>query len=93
LAITPAAAAQRFAAAPLVVTGLSVGFALVATDGGILLSLGSSSVPPTVYVTGISFAIYLVARLVGPVILRRRRGRLRLHRLHRLESSRSASDV
>ena len=36
LAITPAAAAQRWSPHPLVVTGLSIGFALVACVGGIL---------------------------------------------------------
>jgi zinc/manganese transport system permease protein len=80
LAITPAASAQRLAASPLAVTGLSVLLALVATDGGILLSLSGSSVPPTVFVTGISFALYVVARLVGPTLARRRRERLALVR-------------
>jgi zinc/manganese transport system permease protein len=76
LAITPAAAAQRLAAAPLAVTGLSILLALVATDGGILCALTGTSVPPTVFVTGISFGLYLVARLVGPSLARRRRDRL-----------------
>src|SRR5438477_10409839 len=39
LAITPAAAAQRLSPSPVVVTGLSMLFALVAADGGILASL------------------------------------------------------
>jgi len=76
LAITPAASAQWLAISPLRVTALSVGLALVATDGGIVLSLSSTSVPPTVFVTGISFGCYLVARLVGPRLLQRRRARL-----------------
>src|SRR5262249_36418674 len=45
LAITPAAAAQRWARSPLVVTALSIVFALVAADGGILLSLSSTVKP------------------------------------------------
>jgi zinc/manganese transport system permease protein len=80
LAITPAAAAQRLAAAPLAVTGLSILLALVATDGGILCSLSGSSVPPTVFVTGISFGLYVVARLVGPSLARRHRDRLQAAR-------------
>jgi small basic protein len=38
---------------------------LVACDGGILASLGSQTVKPTVFVTSFSFAIYVVARLAG----------------------------
>ena len=82
LAITPAAAAQRLATSPLVVTGLSIGIALVATDGGLLASLGGSTIPPTVYVTAISFALYLGARLLGPVLARRRYAQLRVARQH-----------
>jgi zinc/manganese transport system permease protein len=75
LAITPAAAAQRWSPNPLTVTGLSIAFALVAADGGILASLASTTVKPSVFVTSISFGIYLVSRLVGPRVSRRgRRG-------------------
>ncbi len=80
LAITPAAASQRLAAAPLVVTGISVSIALVATDGGILISLSGTSVPPTVFVTALSFGFYLMARLAGPPLARRRRDRLAIAR-------------
>ncbi len=73
LAITPAAAAQRWTPNPLAVTGLSVAFALVAADGGILASLASTTVKPSVFVTSISFGIYLVSRLLGPQLSRRRR--------------------
>ena len=72
--------AQRLAAAPLAVSGLSILLALLATDGGILLSLSGSSVPPTVFVTAISFGLYLAARLVGPSLARRRRDVLALAR-------------
>lgn len=65
LAITPAAAAQRLSARPLVVTALSVGFALLASDGGILASLVGSTIKPSVFVTSISFTIYVVARIIG----------------------------
>ncbi|BDI24174.1 metal ABC transporter permease [Herbiconiux sp. L3-i23] len=64
LLVTPAAAALRVATSPPVVVGLSVLFATVSTVGGILLALGSS-VPISPYVTTLSFAIYLVCRLVG----------------------------
>jgi zinc/manganese transport system permease protein len=74
LAITPAAAAQRWSRSPLVVTALSVAFALAAADGGIVMSL-SSTVKPSVFVTFISFGIYLVSRVAGPLVVRRgRRG-------------------
>ena len=61
---TPAAAAMRVSAAPRLVTLLSVLFAVGSVVGGILLSLGSS-IPISPYVTTISFAIYLVCRLIG----------------------------
>jgi zinc/manganese transport system permease protein len=67
LAISPAAAAQRLSANPASVTWLSIGFALVATEGGILASLASDTVKPSVFITSISFAIYLAARLAGAV--------------------------
>jgi zinc/manganese transport system permease protein len=65
LAIAPAAAAQRLSASPVVVTGLSVLFAFIAADGGILASLASTTVKPSVFVTTFSFVIYLAARVAG----------------------------
>jgi zinc/manganese transport system permease protein len=73
LAITPAASAQRLSSSPLVVAGLSILFALVAADGGLFLSLVVGTVKPSVFVAGISFAFYLVSRLIGPVLTTRRR--------------------
>jgi zinc/manganese transport system permease protein len=70
LAITPAAAAQRWSPNPLTVTGLSIVFALAAADGGILASLASTTIKPSVFVTSISFGIYLVSRVVGPRVVR-----------------------
>jgi len=61
LLVTPAASAVRVSRSPFVIPLLSVGFALVAVVGGILLALGSS-LPISPYVTTISFAIYLVCR-------------------------------
>ena len=74
LAITPAAAAHRLANSPLVVAALAVVFALVSADGGLLVSFESTSVKPSVFVVAISFAIYLVARVVGPSLKSSRRG-------------------
>ncbi len=72
LAITPAAAAQRWSPNPLVVTSLSIVFALAAAEGGILASLVYKP-KPSVFVTFISFGLYLVSRLVGPRFARRLR--------------------
>ncbi|WP_031479744.1 metal ABC transporter permease [Streptomyces bicolor] len=64
LVVTPAAAAARVTASPVLLPVLSVLFAVVSIEGGILLALGSS-IPISPYVTTISFSIYLVCRLVG----------------------------
>jgi zinc/manganese transport system permease protein len=65
LAITPAAAAQRLATRPLTITVLSVLFALIASLGGIIASLVSGTIKPSVLVVSISFGLYIVARIVG----------------------------
>lgn len=65
LAITPAAAAGRLATRPATITLLSVCFALIASVGGIMASLASGTVKPSVLVTSISFGIYIFARIVG----------------------------
>jgi len=75
LAITPAAAAQRLSANPFVVTVLSVVMAVLAADGGLLLSFQFPTVKPSVLIVAISFAFYVVARLIGPAIASRRRDR------------------
>lgn len=64
LLVTPAAAALRLSSSQLWVPILSVLFALIAMLGGILLALGGT-LPISPYVTTISFAIYLIARLVA----------------------------
>lgn len=71
LLVTPAAAALRVSSSPLVVPLLSMTFGFVSAVGGILLALGGS-LPISPYITTISFAIYLVCRLIG----RGRRGRV-----------------
>ena len=73
LAITPAAAAQRLSSSPFVVTVLSVVMAVVAADGGLLLSFQFPTVKPSVLIVALSFAFYVVARLVGPLLTGRRR--------------------
>ncbi|MGI6878863.1 metal ABC transporter permease [Microbacterium sp. gxy059] len=69
LLVTPAAAAMRVAHGPLVVPLLSAAFGLVSAVGGILLAI-AGSLPVSPYITTISFAIYVVCRLVA---LRRER--------------------
>jgi zinc/manganese transport system permease protein len=64
LLVTPAAAALRVSASPIIVPILSVAFAVISTVGGILLALGGS-VPISPYITTISFLIYLGCRLVS----------------------------
>jgi zinc/manganese transport system permease protein len=71
LLVTPAAAATQVSAHPAATTALSVTFAVLATVGGILLSIGST-LPISPYVTTISFTIFLVCRGVG--VGRARRG-------------------
>jgi zinc/manganese transport system permease protein len=70
LMITPAAAASRVTASPVVATVLSIVFAELAVLGGIVLSLVPGK-PVSAFVTAISFLIYLVCRLIG--VLRARR--------------------
>jgi zinc/manganese transport system permease protein len=64
LVVTPAAAAARVTASPVLLPVLSVVFAVASIEGGILLALGSS-IPISPYVTTISFTIYLICRGVG----------------------------
>jgi zinc/manganese transport system permease protein len=62
LVITPAAAAQRLTVRPDLAVVLSIAIALVATEGGILLSL-KKSWPTSFFISAISFAVYLFARI------------------------------
>ncbi|WP_405866891.1 MULTISPECIES: metal ABC transporter permease [unclassified Streptomyces] len=64
LVVTPAAAAARITASPVLLPALSVLFAVLSIEGGILLALGSS-IPISPYVTTISFTIYVVCRVAG----------------------------
>ncbi len=64
LLVTPAAAAMRVTASPLLTPLLSVAFAVTSVVGGILLALGGG-LPISPYVTTISFIIYIVCRVIG----------------------------
>ncbi|MFT4123694.1 MAG: metal ABC transporter permease [Microbacteriaceae bacterium] len=72
LLVTPAAAAMRVSASPVLTPLLSVAFALTAAVGGILLAIGGG-LPISPYVTTISFLIYVLCRALGA--RRARRGR------------------
>ncbi|MFD8079751.1 metal ABC transporter permease [Streptomyces sp. NPDC059718] len=72
LVVTPAAAAGRVTASPVLLPLLSVLFAILAVEGGILLALGSS-IPISPYVTTISFLVYFACRLTGTRRARQRR--------------------
>ncbi len=74
LLVTPAAAAARVTASPVLLPLLSVVFAVFSIEGGILLALGSS-IPISPYVTTISFTIYAVCRLTGSYRTQRRGAR------------------
>jgi len=63
LAITPAATARQLSASPRVVSLLSIGMALVAADGGLLLSFQFDTVKASVFITFIAFGCYLLARV------------------------------
>lgn len=63
LLITPAAAATNLTVAPARIVVLSVVFAELSIVGGILLALGGS-IPISPYVTTISFAIWLLTRVI-----------------------------
>lgn len=64
LLITPGAAAARVSANPLKQHALAVVFALIAAEGGILLSL-RPGLPISPYITTISFLIFLVCWAIG----------------------------
>ena len=68
---TPAAAAMRVTASPVLVPVLSVVFATTSMVGGILLALGSDNIPISPYVTTISFTFYLACRVIGNVRTKR----------------------
>lgn len=64
LLITPGAAAVKVTANPALAVVLSACFAMASAAGGLVLSLGPG-LPVSPFVTSISFAIYLVCRIIG----------------------------
>ena len=70
LLVTPAAAAMRVASGPLSVPLLATAFGFLSAVGGILLAI-AGTLPVSPYITTISFAIYVVCRMIGA-----RRGRV-----------------
>lgn len=64
LLVTPAAAALRVSASPVLVPVLASLFGFVSAVAGILLAI-AGSLPISPYITTISFLIYVVCRLVG----------------------------
>lgn len=76
LLVTPAAAAMRIATGPLSVPLLAALFGFVSAVGGILLAI-AGTLPVSPYITTISFAIYVVCRVVGA-----RRGRVTREPVH-----------
>jgi zinc/manganese transport system permease protein len=64
LLVTPAASAMRISSSPIAVPVLSMVFGLVSAVGGILIAIGGS-LPISPFITSISFAIYLVCRVLG----------------------------
>jgi zinc/manganese transport system permease protein len=63
LVITPAAAASRLTVRAPVLIAASIAFAVIAADGGLVLGLLHPTVKASVFITAISFAIYVAARL------------------------------
>jgi zinc/manganese transport system permease protein len=71
LLIAPGATAERLTPRPGRATLYSVAIAIFCTMGGILLSLVTNA-PVSVFVSGLSFACYLAARVaIGPALQRR----------------------
>ena len=66
MVITPGAAAAYVTAHPVKAVALSIVFAEVAAVGGIILSL-APGVPVSVFITALSFAIYLGCRVIGTI--------------------------
>lgn len=70
LLITPGAAAMQIATSPLRAVFWSILFAEIAAVGGLILSL-APGLPVSVFVTTISFIIYLICRGIGALQERR----------------------
>jgi zinc/manganese transport system permease protein len=64
LLVTPAASALRVSSSPVLVPVLAMVFGFTSAVGGILIALGGP-LPISPFITSISFAIYVVCRLIG----------------------------
>jgi zinc/manganese transport system permease protein len=64
LLVTPAAAALRVSASPVMVPVLSMVFGFVSAVGGILIAIGST-LPISPFITTISFLIYVACRVIA----------------------------
>ena len=64
LVVTPAAAALRVSTGPVAVPLYAALFGVVSAVGGILLAV-MGTLPVSPYITTISFAIYVVCRIIG----------------------------
>jgi zinc/manganese transport system permease protein len=69
LLITPGATAERLTAHPGAATVASIGVAMLATVGGILMAL-VTTIPVSFYVTTIAFVCYVAARWGKPLLWR-----------------------
>lgn len=56
------------------VIAISIAFALLAADGGLLLSLAYPDVKASVFISAISFGLYVVARMAERFVAAPRRG-------------------
>ncbi|WP_294179564.1 metal ABC transporter permease [uncultured Schumannella sp.] len=74
LLVTPAAAALRVSASPVLVPILSMIFGFVSAVGGILLAI-AGSLPISPFITTISFLIYVVCRVIEAARARTAAGR------------------
>jgi zinc/manganese transport system permease protein len=72
LAVTPAAAARHLSSGPARTTMIAVVIAIVAADGGLLLSLAIPDVKASFFISALSLVCYLIARLWAITPIRRR---------------------
>lgn len=76
LAVTPAAAARHLTAGPAKGTLVAVAIAILAADGGLLLSLAFPNVKASFFISAVSFICYALARLWAVTPAARRRSRV-----------------
>ena len=72
LLVVPPAAAQLVSARPAVSASIAVVLAVAVTVAGIALAYATASYPPGVFITSLSFGVYVIARLLSLAQERRR---------------------